>query len=168
MRGDWLIYCSILKFFPKAFRQKNFNFKEVNFLLDLTSPPQFSIYRQKLYEPETAQKIYSLLKPGDVFIDIGANFGFFSLLACKKMKNSGLVIAIEPSPSAFIDTEGAELPILYGAKKLLSQQKPVIILEVGDNRRKFNYKSQDIYNFMRIRGYQKSQMLDGRQILFSQ
>jgi FkbM family methyltransferase len=39
-----------------------------------------------------------LLKPGDTFIDIGANFGTFSLLASRLVGDNGKVIAIEPQP----------------------------------------------------------------------
>jgi FkbM family methyltransferase len=39
-----------------------------------------------------------LLSPGDTFIDVGANFGTFSLLASRLVGESGRVIAIEPQP----------------------------------------------------------------------
>jgi FkbM family methyltransferase len=39
-------------------------------------------------------------KPGDVVIDIGAFLGRYTLLASKAVKNSGLVIAVEPNPLA--------------------------------------------------------------------
>jgi len=40
-----------------------------------------------------------LLRPGDVFVDIGANVGFFSLLASRMVENSGQVYALEPVPA---------------------------------------------------------------------
>lgn len=39
----------------------------------------------------------SKLKLGDTFLDIGANAGYFSILASKKIGNTGIVISIEPS-----------------------------------------------------------------------
>ncbi len=39
-----------------------------------------------------------LLKEGDTFIDVGANFGSFSLLASRLVGVSGVVLAIEPQP----------------------------------------------------------------------
>ena len=42
------------------------------------------------------EEIYKL-KPGDTFLDIGANIGYFSLLATKQMDSNGLAIAVEPS-----------------------------------------------------------------------
>lgn len=38
------------------------------------------------------------LRPGDVFLDIGANVGFFSLLAARIVGAKGMVYAVEPVP----------------------------------------------------------------------
>jgi FkbM family methyltransferase len=40
-----------------------------------------------------------LLRPGDVFFDVGANVGFFSLVAARLVGPEGRVIAIEPVPA---------------------------------------------------------------------
>jgi FkbM family methyltransferase len=42
--------------------------------------------------------ILSDLKPGDVFVDVGANCGTFSLFAARLVGSEGRVIAIEPMP----------------------------------------------------------------------
>lgn len=57
------------------------------------------IYLTGTYEPPTAKIIADILSPGDTFIDIGANAGFFTLLASSKVGDSGNVIAFEPVPS---------------------------------------------------------------------
>ncbi len=36
------------------------------------------------------------LKPGNVFIDIGSNIGYYSLIASKMVGNEGLVLSVEP------------------------------------------------------------------------
>lgn len=51
-----------------------------------------------LYEPNKHAAIKALIKPGSIFVDIGANKGDFSLLAAKMLGDSGSVIAIEPEP----------------------------------------------------------------------
>lgn len=56
------------------------------------------IYMTGGFEKEVAEIIYNRLKPGDVFVDIGANMGFFSLLASKMVGPSGHIYAFEPSP----------------------------------------------------------------------
>jgi FkbM family methyltransferase len=50
------------------------------------------------YEPETSRLIAELLPPGGTMIDVGANIGFFSLLAARCVGTSGKVIAFEPLP----------------------------------------------------------------------
>ncbi|MEN9573057.1 MAG: hypothetical protein RL514_912 [Verrucomicrobiota bacterium] len=48
------------------------------------------------YEPEFSTAMLALLKPGDVFIDLGANEGYFSLLASEAVGAQGKVFVIEP------------------------------------------------------------------------
>src|ERR1700739_4454533 len=45
----------------------------------------------------------SALKPGSVFIDIGANAGLFSLVASGVVGQTGVVIAFEPALNLFAD-----------------------------------------------------------------
>lgn len=52
-----------------------------------------------LYEPEIAREIARRLAPGDVFIDVGANVGYFSLLAAERVGGGGQVHAFEPVPA---------------------------------------------------------------------
>ena len=48
------------------------------------------------YEPATEATIRSLLKPGDTFVDVGANEGYFSLVGGEAVGPAGRVIAVEP------------------------------------------------------------------------
>ncbi|MCS7297476.1 MAG: FkbM family methyltransferase [Bacteroidia bacterium] len=50
------------------------------------------------HEEADIQFVKKLLRPGDVFIDIGAHHGMYSLLAALEVKPSGRVISFEPSP----------------------------------------------------------------------
>jgi FkbM family methyltransferase len=50
------------------------------------------------YESGTARVIKSLLAPGDVFADIGAHIGFFSVLAAGCVGAGGRVLSFEPAP----------------------------------------------------------------------
>jgi FkbM family methyltransferase len=45
--------------------------------------------------------LWKILEPGMVFMDIGAYKGIYSLVAGKKLRRSGLVIAFEPSPREY-------------------------------------------------------------------
>jgi FkbM family methyltransferase len=53
------------------------------------------------WEPELTQRISATLKLGDVFVDVGANMGYYTLLASQAVGNDGLVVAFEPSRSNF-------------------------------------------------------------------
>jgi FkbM family methyltransferase len=48
------------------------------------------------YEPPMIAVLRKYLKPGDVFVDLGANEGYFSVIASGLVGSGGRVIAIEP------------------------------------------------------------------------
>ncbi len=52
------------------------------------------------YEPELTF-LESLLSPGKVFVDAGANFGIYTAMASKTVGEAGRVISFEPSARAF-------------------------------------------------------------------
>jgi FkbM family methyltransferase len=54
------------------------------------------ILREGNYEAGLSAAFAELLKPGDTFVDVGANEGWFSLLAAKLVGPSGRVLACEP------------------------------------------------------------------------
>ncbi|WP_299794125.1 FkbM family methyltransferase [uncultured Marivita sp.] len=49
------------------------------------------------YEPHVAKVISDTLKQGDTFVDVGANIGYFSLLASSIVGSTGRVYSIEPN-----------------------------------------------------------------------
>lgn len=57
-----------------------------------------SIYYTGTYEKGSLYVMKSILKQGDVFIDIGANIGLMSIFAATIVKDEGKVIAFEPNP----------------------------------------------------------------------
>ena len=57
-----------------------------------------SLLLQGLWEPDVTKWLTSTLKPGDVFVDIGANVGYFSLLASSLVGPNGGVVAVEAHP----------------------------------------------------------------------
>jgi FkbM family methyltransferase len=60
---------------------------------------QRHIYYFGLWEPNLTHFLGERLHPGDVFIDVGANIGYFSLQAARLVGSTGTVVAIEASPS---------------------------------------------------------------------
>jgi FkbM family methyltransferase len=54
-----------------------------------------------LYEQELSSFLLRALRPGDVFIDVGAHIGYFSMLAAKLVRPTGAVFSFEPEPDNF-------------------------------------------------------------------
>lgn len=59
------------------------------------------IYYFGVWEPNLTSFIQNRLRPGDCFVDVGANVGYFSLLASTLVGQSGKVVSIEPIQSTF-------------------------------------------------------------------
>ena len=59
------------------------------------------IYWFGVWEPLLSRWVEERLRPGDVFVDVGANMGYFSLLAARRVGRDGGVVAIEAAPSTF-------------------------------------------------------------------
>jgi FkbM family methyltransferase len=66
--------------------------------VDLRTPHGRRLFAYGFCEP-AARAMRSLLRPGDVMIDAGANIGLFTVLAATRVGPRGRVIACEPSPA---------------------------------------------------------------------
>lgn len=60
------------------------------------------LYYFGVWEPHLTRWITQTLQPGDTFIDVGANIGYYSLLASPLVGEAGAVVAIEASPQTFV------------------------------------------------------------------
>lgn len=73
------------------------------------------------YEPHTRHWLQAVLGPGQVFFDIGANVGFFTLLGSRIVGEEGAVVAFEPLPEnlsalqAHVRLNGARNVTVVGA-----------------------------------------------------
>jgi|SRR5437899_4522421 len=63
--------------------------------------PAALIYYQGFSEPDTAALVRAYLKPGMVFVDVGAHIGEYALLAAQRVGRTGEVHAFEPNPLVF-------------------------------------------------------------------
>jgi FkbM family methyltransferase len=70
---------------------------DVYFYVRAFSDDLYSVMPRR--EGDVNDLILSILTEGDVFIDIGANIGYYSVLTGKIIGDSGLVIAVEPVPT---------------------------------------------------------------------
>jgi FkbM family methyltransferase len=53
------------------------------------------------YEPQESALVRSILRPGMSFVDVGANWGYFTLLAASLVETNGRVLSLEPDPRLF-------------------------------------------------------------------
>jgi FkbM family methyltransferase len=64
---------------------------------DLLIAPWLLIHGE--WEPEETELVKKLIKPGDIFVDVGANLGYYSLLAARV--GASHVYAFEAQPSTY-------------------------------------------------------------------
>lgn len=64
------------------------------------------VYFFGFWEPDLTGWITSRLQPGDVFVDVGANIGYYSLLASGLVGDDGKVVSVEASPAIFRQLRG--------------------------------------------------------------
>lgn len=67
-------------------------------LLDLRDPLYALLMCLGLYERDTVWLLQRVLEPGMTFVDGGANFGFYTLLASSLVGETGRVVAVEAHP----------------------------------------------------------------------
>jgi FkbM family methyltransferase len=63
------------------------------------------VWKYRFYEQATSLFILRHLKPGDVFVDIGAHYGYFTLLAARLVGPKGRVVSIEAIASTCAQLE---------------------------------------------------------------
>ncbi|MEU7229200.1 FkbM family methyltransferase [Streptomyces chrestomyceticus] len=68
------------------------------FVTDTQDLIQRYIYLFGVWEPHLTRWLERRLRPGDVFVDVGANIGYYSLLASRLVGEKGTVVALEASP----------------------------------------------------------------------
>lgn len=99
----------IRKIFKLVFRMREWLIREVevsdgnlNYRFQCKTFPEFS-RSMKLFvkEPGTCDWIKNEVKPGDVFYDIGANIGTYTILAAQSAGSHGKVYAFEPHSANF-------------------------------------------------------------------
>ena len=84
--------------------------------LDTNDYVQAKIFHNGCYEPNTLKLVRALLRPGDCFVDVGANVGQFSLAAAALVGDTGRVLAFEPNPEICTDLMWNRRASAFGAR----------------------------------------------------
>jgi FkbM family methyltransferase len=69
--------------------------------VDLWQMMQQRMFYFRVWEPNISCLVEEILHEGEVFVDLGSNVGYFTLLAAKLVGPSGTVISVEAMPSSF-------------------------------------------------------------------
>jgi FkbM family methyltransferase len=91
----------------EGFRRRGSHFRQVSvegvpLVLDVTEFTTNPLYFGGVpWEQQTAACLVSRLGEGAVFVDIGANHGYFTVLAAARVGSTGRVVAFEPNPVVF-------------------------------------------------------------------
>jgi FkbM family methyltransferase len=78
-----------------------FSFDGVKIALDFAYPNHRSVYLRGDFEPELTHVLQRVVRPGDVFVDIGANFGWYTNWLLVKEPALRAVYAFEPVAAIF-------------------------------------------------------------------
>jgi FkbM family methyltransferase len=96
---------------------RTLNVGGVPLVLDATEFTTLALYfGGRVYESTTTGYVAATLKPGGTFVDIGANHGYFSMLAAALVGERGRVVAFEPNPSVFAQLQSHVTLNHFGAR----------------------------------------------------
>jgi FkbM family methyltransferase len=99
MEPAFRIYNSGLKATGRSFRATTYFGASVT--CNATDLLQMMILHFGHWEPTISRLLEKLLRPGDTFIDVGANIGYDALLGSYLVGSSGRVVSVEANPPTF-------------------------------------------------------------------
>jgi len=94
-------FLQIARRYKIAYRVKGKTFWGDEMFLVYPEFVSLSIIREGFYEEGLTRMVLKYLKPNMIFCDIGAHFGYYSLLASRIVGERGHVHSFEPTPSTF-------------------------------------------------------------------
>lgn len=101
--------------------------------LDLSELIQRSIFLH-VFEPEESAIVRNFLRPGQTFVDVGANVGYYTLMAARLVGRHGHVLSFEPDHSTYkrlkITIEQNRLSQVHAIQAGLSDQEGEMELHV--------------------------------------
>jgi FkbM family methyltransferase len=105
-----------------------------------------AIFAEGVWEPEETLFLQKTLRPGMVFVDVGANIGYYTVIAASLVGSAGKVFAFEPDPRNFILLQ--KNVAQNHCQNVLTEQKAI----AACTQRLFLYRSSD--NFGDHRTYE--------------
>ena len=126
--GAGRFYRSVTARYGDRLRQSRSNFRRVMvgdtpLILDVTEFTASGLYFGNVpYEPRTTDYIRQHLREGGTFADVGANHGYFTILAAALVGERGRVFAFEPNPPVYEQLDQHVRLNDFGRRVVLVQQ----------------------------------------------
>jgi len=129
------------RFLNKALHVKARTFWNERINVEFPEIVSLALYRYGYFEEGLTKFILHYLKPGMTFFDIGAHFGYFTLLSSMIVGNNGRVHSFEPARNTFKILESNVLPrrnITLNNCALLSKRGKIVLNDYGSRYSAFN------------------------------
>lgn len=141
VRGGWAVGASLLRIVPPRHRvvhlslEVGHSVRAVDIAMDLSDPVQYALVRNANFDLVALSVLRAYLRSGDTFLDVGANWGYFTCLGAAVVGPTGLVLSLEPNPRAYarllttIRMNGLSnvIPLPYAAS--LEDGQPVAVVQ---------------------------------------
>ena len=96
----WRIYNKGIETLGRSYRARTYF--GASMTCDIRDYIQCMIFYFGFWEPTLSRFVESRLREGDCFVDLGANVGYYSLLARSCVGANGCVVAVEAAPEIFL------------------------------------------------------------------
>jgi len=129
----------------KAFKINITTFWGEKMLVIIPETVSGSLCRYGFFEEGLTKMILDYLKPGMTFFDIGAHFGYYTLLGSFIVGHEGKVHAFDPTPSTFdiLETNSSKKPnVVINNLAVASKRNKILINDYGVRYSSFN----SVYN----------------------
>ncbi|MFX0133321.1 MAG: FkbM family methyltransferase [Candidatus Hodarchaeota archaeon] len=140
-----LIYSKILEKITRlgkiAIKIRAKTFWDQDMIVAIPGRASLRLYRYGFFEEGLTRMILEYLKPGMTFFDIGAHFGYYTLLSSEIVGNLGRIHSFEPTPSTLNtlrDNVSNNDNIIINNYAVFSKEKNVFINDYGTKYSAFN------------------------------
>lgn len=104
-------------------------------------PEGSAIYYYGFFEANLTNFLINFLKKGDVFFDVGAHVGYYSILASTLVESSGQVHSFEPTPRTFEslkENASRKSNITVNNRAILDKETEIEFVDYGPKYSAFN------------------------------
>ena len=114
--------------------------------LRMNSSMDLSYVRAAREKPSLVASLLDRLRPGDCYVDVGANVGYYTVQASKRVGPEGVVVAVEPSTREFVrllqSISWNDCANVISVRAALGNRSGIIRLDVESSHTGLNHISE--------------------------